>query len=411
MTDPQGYGRSASAGPGSAGQQKRWPTYFGIIGLLLLILLALAGGIIWYNSKKSSELAFAAAQRLMQEVDDKIIDRIRLLYDPMYAIVGIASAVPDLTTPTPDNDSSATRLMLRALRTYPQILSLYAGFDNGDFSMITHMTGDKASALRKELQAPPEAVFAREIVTAGAGGQPDVRWEFLADDGAVVGRRDRAPPFDPRTRSWFSAAKATDVVEHSDLYVFASNGEPGFTLSRSFKGPAPGVMGADLAAVDLANFLREQRITPGSTAFIFTKAGEVVAVPDQSRIAKAVQANGETKAMLPKVADLHDPIISGLVAAYRNQPMTGTRVYDVAGRTFIGRVTDIPTRYGRDQLLAIAVPVDEIEQPIVAIRNETLLYSVAFLILTLPLYVTLIVLWIDRRLERRPPWLNFRDDE
>jgi hypothetical protein len=74
-------------------------------------------------------------------------------------------------------------------------------------------------------------------------------------------------------------------------------------------------------------------------------------------------------------------------------------------------VVDIPPRYGRDQLLAIAVPVDEVEQPITDIRNDTLLYSVAFLVFALPLYVTLVVMWIDRRLERHAPRPRFRDDE
>jgi adenylate cyclase len=410
VTDRQPYPRNRQ-GTFRGARHKSWPTYLGITGLLLFILVALVGGIIWYNSKKSSELAIAAAQRLMQEADEKIIDRIRLLYDPMYAIVGIASLVPELTAPTSGQDANAKALMLRALRTYPQILSLYVGFDNGDFSMMTHIAGDKSVALRKQLQAPSDAVFAHEIATVDPGGQSNVRWAFLAADGAVVGRRDKAPPFDPRTRPWYDAAKKTDVVEHSDLYVFASNGEPGFTLSRSFKGPTPGVMGADLAAVDLANFLREQRITPSSTAFIFTKAGEIVALPDQARVTKAVRANGEIKATLPKIADLNDPVIEGLVTAYQNQQMAGTRVFDVAGRTYIGRVVDIPPRYGRDQLLAIAVPVDEIVEPIIGIRNDTLLYSIAFLVFALPLFVTLVIAWIDRRLAARAPWPQFRDDE
>ena len=411
MTDRQAHSRSRPGTVGGAGHAKRWPAYLGITGLLLFILVALVGGIIWYNSKKSSELAIAAAQRLMQEADEKIIDRIQLLYDPMYAIVGIASLVPELTTPTSDEDANAKALLLRALRVYPQILSLYVGFDNGDFSMVTHIAGDKSGVLRKQLRAPPDAVFANEIVNVGPDGHANVRWVFFGADGAVVGRRDNAPPFDPRKRPWYGAAQKSDVVEHSDLYIFASSGEPGFTLSRSFKGPTPGVMGADLAAVDLASFLREQRITPGSTAFIFTKAGEIVALPDQARIAKAVQAVGEIKAMLPKIADLNDPVIDGLATAYRNQPMAGTRVYDVAGRTYIGRVTDVPPRYGRDQLLAIAVPVDEIVEPIIRIRNDTLLYSIAFLVFALPLFVTLVVAWIDRRLAARAPWPQFRDDE
>ncbi len=411
MTNPQYYPRKRPENFLGSGESRRWPTYLGITGLLLFILVALAGGIIWYNSKKSSELAIAAAQRLMHEADEKIRDRIKLLYDPMYAIVGIASLVPELTTPAIKDDPSAMALLLRALRVYPQILSLYVGFDDGEFFMVTHIAGEKSAELRKALQAPPEAVFANEIVAADAAGQRIARWVFLGDDGAVVGRRDQALPFDPRQRPWYGAAKRSDVVEHSDLYIFASSSEPGFTLSRSFEGPTPGVMGADLAAIDLVRFLREQRITPSSTAFIFTKTGEIIAMPDQSHIAKAVRADGKTMAAPPKIADLHDPVIEGLVAAFQNGQMVGTRVYDVAERTYIGRVVAIPPRYGLDQLLAITVPVDEIEKPIIDIRNDTLLYSVAFLIFALPLFVTLVVFWIDRRLERRAPWPQFRDDE
>jgi adenylate cyclase len=407
VTDPHSRSKNAR----EAGRNRHWPTYLGITGLLLFILVALAGGIIWYNSTKSSELAIAAAQRLMQETDGKIRDRIKLLYDPMYAIVGIASLVPGLTTPAIKDNPSAIALMLRALRIYPQILSLYVGFDDGQFFMVTHIAGEKSAALRKALQAPPEAVFANEIVTADPSGKRSPRWVFLGDDGVVVGRRDQAPPFDPRQRPWYMAAKHSNVVEHSDLYIFASSAEPGFTLSRSFGGTTPGVMGADLAAVDLANFMREQRITRGSTAFIFTKTGRVVALPDQSVIAKALRADGQSMAAPPKIAELHDPVIAGLVAAYQSGQMAGTRIYDVAGRTYIGRVVEIPPRYGRDQLLAITVPVDEIEMPISKIRNDTLLYSIAFLVFALPLYVTLVVAWIDRRLAARAPWPQFRDDE
>jgi hypothetical protein len=45
--------------------------------------------------------------------------------------------------------------------------------------------------------------------------------------------------------------------------------------------------------------------------------------------------------------------------------------------------------------LAIAVPIDEIQRPIIELRNRTLFYSIAFAVFVLPLYVTLIVAWID----------------
>lgn len=49
------------------------------------------------------------------------------------------------------------------------------------------------------------------------------------------------------------------------------------------------------------------------------------------------------------------PLIAGLVAAYEDGRMSGTRIYDVGGRSYIGRAVDIPPRYGRDQLPAIMV--------------------------------------------------------
>jgi adenylate cyclase len=417
MTNPRNYPQPRPEGSRRAADgQPLWPTYLWITGLLLLILIALAGGIIWYNSSKSNELALAATKRLMKEAEHKIIERIKLLYDPMYAIVGIASLVPELTSPEIGRDARARQLMLRALRFYPQIQSLYVGFDNGDFHMVTHIVGDKSTALRKALDAPSDAVFAVEVITGAAGGGRQAQWSFLSEDGAAVGRRDPIPAtFDPRRRPWYDAARRSDVVEESDLYIFASSGEPGFTLSRSFNGPTPGVMGADLAAIDLADFLRGQKITESSTAFIFTGKGAVVAAPNLSlpnlSLLTAKPSHIErTMAMLPKIAELNDPVIAGLIAAYRNGEMAGTRIYNVAGRPFIGRVVAIPPRYGRDQLLGIMVPIDEIEAPIAGIRNDTLLYSSAVLVFALPLYVTLVVAWIDRRLGRRP-WPQFRDDE
>lgn len=378
----------------------RWPTYLGITGLLLLLVVVLAGGLIWYNTKKSQSFAIAAASRLMQESEDTIRARIKLLYDPMFAIVGVASLVDEFTTPAVRDDHAARARMVKALRVYPQILSLYVGFDSGDFFMVTHLQGPRSVALREKLHAPADAMFAVETITTDPTGQRQARWSFLAEDGKETGTGELSPAtFDPRVRPWYRPAKESDAVVHSDLYIFDSSGEPGFTVSRSFAGVTPGVMGADLAANDLAEFLREQELTPNSLAFIFNKEGEIIAMPDQAAIAKAAQPNGDANALRPpKIADLRDPVVTGLVSAYEKQKMLGVRTYDVAGRAYIARIARIPERYGRDQLLAVAVPIDEIVAPIIDIRNETLLYSVAFLVLALPLYATLIVAWIDRRL-------------
>jgi hypothetical protein len=107
----------------------------------------------------------------------------------------------------------------------------------------------------------------------------------------------------------------------------------------------------------------------------------------------------------------NDPVAGGLFAAYRKSSTPGNFVYAVAGRSYIGRMVEIPVRYGRDQLLGIAVPLDEIEQPVIELRNQTLFYWIAFLAFTLPLSVTLVVARIDRRLQGRVRRLGASDDD
>jgi adenylate cyclase len=400
--------RSSSA---STAHEAVWPAYLGITALLVLIVVALAGGIIWYNLRKSSELMVAAAERQMEETAAKISDRIRILYDPMYAIVGVASQAPDMKALAADNGRAGMPMLLRILRFYPQILALYVGFENGEFFSAYHIAGESRARFRSFLGAPENAAFANRVMTARNNGVRDEHWVFLDNDGVEIGHTDSVPAtFDPRERPWYGPALHSNHVELSDLYIFRLNNEPGFTLSRAFHAALPGVFGADLAATDLSDFLREQRITPGSLSFILTRSGEIVAYPDQARVGAILPRGEQSTVALPQLSELKDPVAAGLSEAYRKSSAVGNFFYDVAGRSYIGRVVEIPARYGRDQLLGISVPIDEIEQPAIALRNQTLLYSIAFLAFTLPLYVTLIVFWIDRRLGRRPSFGAIEDE-
>jgi len=298
------------------------------------------------------------------------------------------------------------------LRFYPQILALYVGFDDGDLFSVHHIVGESRVRFRSLIGAPENAAFANRRITTGSDGSRVERWVFLDSDGVEVGRTDSVPAtFDPRQRPWYQPALSSNQVELSELYIFIQNNEPGFTLSRSFHGAPSGVFGADLAATDLSDFLSKQRITAGSLSFIFTRSGQIVAYPDQTRIAEILPRDGQTMVALPQLSELKDPVAAGLLTAYRASSTSEIFVYDAASRSYIGRVVEIPARYGRDQLLGIAVPLDEIQAPVIAVRNQTLFYSVAFLVLVLPLYATLIVALIDRRLGRRTSPFRIAEDD
>src|SRR5215831_1413404 len=196
---------------------------------------------------------------------------------------------------------------------------------------------------RSFLGAPEHAAFSNKIITRQSDGSRVERWVFLDDDGLEVGQRDPVPAnFDPRSRPWYGPALRSDHVELSDLFVFVSNNEPGFTLSRGFRAAMPGVFGASLTATDLSEFLDRQRVTSAGLCFIFTRSGEIVAYPDPVRMAAVVPQSGDIMVALPKLSELKDPVASGLFAAYRESGASGNFVYPVGERNYIGRVVEIP---------------------------------------------------------------------
>ncbi len=360
--------------------------YLTMLGSLVLIVASLAGGIIWYNSAKTAELAIVSADRLIGEISDKVLERVQLLYDPMVAIVALAARVPELQAMCSGDDPPALPFLLRGLRAYPQIFSLYVGFADGEFFMVSRVGGPERAAAREALGAPAEAEFANERIRIAADGTRQTSWRFLDHEGKLLDSRNEPQPiFDPRERVWYNLARAhPGDVQRTQPYQFASSKEMGVTLSRSVEGRMDGAFGADLAIGEISRFLAAQAITKSSRVFIFDGDGTIVAPSMPGK----------------RIADSGDPVMTALYERFRAERAVASLTLTVADRAYEARIRALPERYGSDEYLAILVPTEEILEPTNAIRTLTLLYSSAFLVLALPLYATLVVAWIDRRLAR-----------
>jgi hypothetical protein len=196
----------------------------------VIIVVAVVGGIIWYNLRKSAEFMVAAAKRRMVETDAMISDRIRLLCDPLYAIVDIASQVPEMKAPI--NDKAHVNADAAAmLRFYPQIFSLFVGFENGDFSrwLTSPANSARASAVSSERRRTPPSQPRSSHAAATVYG---LNAGYFST--TTVSRLESATPHRrPSTRGrvpGMGPALHSDHVELSDLFVFVSNNEPGFHL-------------------------------------------------------------------------------------------------------------------------------------------------------------------------------------
>jgi hypothetical protein len=371
----------------------------GIAALLVFIVIGLVGGIIWYNFEKSAGLTIDTAERLLAASSDDTVHRIELFYEPVLAIVALASRVPQISEMTTRERDDRAALVITGLKRYRQLFSLYVGYDNGDFDMVTRVDGEERSAARKTLGAPDTAFFAHEVIRAEADGQRRAVWTFLDESGATIGEPAATEAaFDPRVRQWYRLAQADDKVHRSDPYIFASSQEIGITLSRKLDGASQGVFGADLAVREVSNFLAEKKISSSSEAFLFNDRGEIIAFPDDSKIRRAVKNEQESTLIPTTIASLGDPAIAALYERVQKQGDQRMMRLEVDGRTYLSQVVPIMQRVGEADYLGMVAPVDEITAPINRIRTDALMYSLAVLLLVLPLYVTLVFVWLDRRL-------------
>lgn len=372
-----------------------------IATLLVLIVVGLVGGIIWYNFEKSSALSVVAAKRLLEESGDATLRRVELFYEPVVTIVALGSRVPELSEMSARDKDERLALVLTGLRRYPQLFSLYVGYENGEFDMVTRIGGDERSDARQALSAPDNAVFAHETIRVDGDGTRHGGWSFLDESGTQIAERAAAEAtYDPRSRQWYRLARADDKVHRSDPYIFASSHEIGITLSRKLDGASAGVFAADLAVRDVSSFLAEKKITPSSVAFLFNDRGEVIAYPDDSKIQRTVKDAQDSTLLPTTIASLGEPALSALYETVSRQGGHAMMPLDVDGRAYLSEVVPILRRFGETSYLGIVVPVDEIVGPINRIRSDALVYSVAVLLLVLPLYVTLVFIWFERQLRR-----------
>jgi hypothetical protein len=386
-------------GKSDATSQKRVAVL--IATLLVLIVVGLVGGIIWYNFEKSSALSVVAAKRLLEESGDATLRRVELFYEPVVTIVALGSRVPELSEMSARDKDERLALVLTGLRRYPQLFSLYVGYENGEFDMVTRIGGDERSDARQALGAPDNAVFAHETIRVDSDGTRHAGWSFLDESGAQIVERAAADAtYDPRSRQWYRLARADGKVHRSDPYIFASSHEIGITLSRKLDGASAGVFAADLAVRDVSSFLAEKKITPSSVAFLFNDRGEVVAYPDDSKIQRTVKDAQESTLLPTTIASLGEPALSALYETVSKHGGHAMMPLDVDGRAYLSEVVPILRQFGETSYLGIVVPVDEIIGPINRIRSDALVYSVAVLLLVLPLYVTLVFVWLERQLRR-----------
>lgn len=326
-----------------------------------LIVIPLVGGMVAYLYRANTILAADLAVESKKLATAGIVENVRGLLDPVAQVVE-ATALLTRLDPTMPRRVQGLRPLYERLIQMPHVYGLYVGFErDGAFYQVVSFPSGVKTFGHYGRALPSEARFAVRLLDASPGERSS-SYIYLAKWYDVVGVERGPAEYDPRKRPWFEKALASDRVVMSPVYVFASTGRPGLTLSHraaTDDGVTVGVAGADISLDSLSAFLAQKRIGKHGRVFIMDGDGRLVGYPDA---AKSVRQAGD-KVELVKAAEVADSVVADSVR--RRDAGAGDEFRAVLsdGKEYLVSFSAIPGTFGQNWTAGVAVQLDELIAP------------------------------------------------
>lgn len=277
------------------------------------------------------------------------------------------------------NDYDMLPTFFALLESEANLYSAYFGLDNDDFLQVISIENNPAVAA--SLSAPEGTRFAVRKIVRREREQREESWEFWSADRRALGSRSGAADYFPTQRPWYGGAKKAVPFAITEPYVFASSKDLGVTLSSSFREGA-GVVGADLSLAALREFLSKLSLTSESAIVVLDRQNRILG-------AHSTSAAYKLKGLPPltPASSTGSPHLAALEAWDRSGETRGARVLQVGGEKFVFAHQAYSVLAGAEFHIAAFAPMREFSGAIVAARNQVILVTLAFLLVTIPLAV------------------------
>ncbi len=265
----------------------------------------------------------------------------------------------------------------------PWLVSAYAGYPDGDFLLLRRVPAQHPGLG----VVPAGTAFMLQTIDRSTNALHG-RYAFFDARMHSLGERDEPGyRYDPRSRPWF-AARGENVYTTAP-YLFFTTKQLGITMSR--RSAAGSVFGADIDLASVSAQLAGLRPTASSMAALVESDGTVLAYSDPSVFARVARRAKDDRA--PALAELRSAPLSAAFTASTATGLTAGGTYrDAEGRSWLYRVAPILGRQGSSSLVVasiLGVPEDELLDSAIRARNEVLTFSLALVLLWIPVTVWL----------------------
>lgn len=350
-----------------------WPIKLSIASVVVVSMLVLAAAIIGLGWQGARQALLDTASRSAFDAGELITEKAQRMMEPAQATLRLLASDPLANARTLDERLTRLRTLSDVLVNNPLASAIYMGYDDGSFFLVRPLD---TPFLRQRFDAPPKSNFLVQSLQTQANGKSVGEFLFFNANRMLLERRPQPDyRFDPRARPWYQDASGTSATLSSSPYIFFTTRQLGLSLSQSASN-GRAVIGIDVVLDDLADRLKDLRMTPNGQLALVNADARVVAYPDMARV---MEPNGETVGF-KKVKDLGEPSLAALYAA--KSELGRVVMFDVQGQEWLGLKLAFDVWQGDGSVLLVATPSEDLLGELHAKRTR-LTFFIAFIVLLL----------------------------
>ncbi|NWC95214.1 MULTISPECIES: HD domain-containing phosphohydrolase [unclassified Pseudomonas] len=351
---------------------RRVPLYVHISYLFVGLLLLFALINLSYQFLQTKRFMADEARLRFEIAGQLTLKELQGLYGPAELTVQLLSQQRLMSATTLEARLDSLPFLVTMLKKQPAVRGVYMGYATGDFFML--FRGDENPTPDPQFAPPAGTAWTLQSIQAHEGKRVSEFLYLNADLSVMERRADPTNQFDPRTRSWYTGAKAAGKLFVTSPYPFFGSQDVGVSFAQLTQN-GTGVAGVDIRLHSIDNLLLSSKITPGSHLTLLNPKNEVISSEKGSRL--IATGNGENR--LARLDELSLPMTQQFVAAASTQHDTQLSLSTRDGE-WQGMRVELPLADTENLSLWMTTPYRELMADAIATRNHGLFISLGFLV-------------------------------
>jgi len=349
--------------------------------LVVASLLCTSMPIIWLAFRQGSDAAVNAGVQQMRGMSLRLIEGYRNTLQGGMEAVALASTLPQLVSPPPQDMKAKQELFLEVLRNVPEATSIYTGYPDGSYLQVINTV---RRDIRQTLSAPDGAAYAIRTISERQSADATSTLRFLDSQARSIGERNiEYASFDPRQRPWYQSVVQDGVPVSVGPYVTGTLKVPTLTIAAPMKDDGQVVVGINIHLQTISRLLDAQGISPHARAYIIDGGGNLVAHSDPEIMSRIIATWSRTSGAFAATADGFDTSLQ-TVARLRRDPAFasgGLARLDLDGESYLVQIAPVSVSgLFKGSTAAIVVPLEDLVAEANRLLVRNLLIASALLI-------------------------------